>query len=281
MKFALASDIHLEFGQLEIKNTKKADVLILSGDIFVVSKLGRIDNTVNIVGEGTQSDRYHKFMQQACSEFPHVVYVMGNHEHYHGDFEQSANIISDAFSYLPNLHFLEKSMFVLNDVTFVGGTLWTDFNQHNPLTMLACANAMNDFRVIRNGMEESGPAWFTTEVAYQNHIDMISYIKAAIRLNPKGTFVVVGHHAPSKQSIHQRYIHDAQINGAYSSDLEYLMHEFPQIKIWTHGHTHHPFDYKVNKTRIICNPRGYISYEPDAKNFELKYFSLRNSKKIV
>ena len=33
MKIALASDIHLEFGDIILKNTEQADVLILSGDI--------------------------------------------------------------------------------------------------------------------------------------------------------------------------------------------------------------------------------------------------------
>ena len=275
MKFALASDVHLEFGQLELKNTKKADVLILSGDILVANKLGRVDNTVNIVGEGTQSDRYHKFMKQACSEFSHVIYVMGNHEHYHGDFEQSANIIRDAFSYLTNFHFLEKDTFVLDDVTFIGGTLWTDFNEHNPSTMTVVQRGMNDFHSVHLG----GRRKFTPEDAYQDHLSMLSYITDSIKLKPKGKFVVVGHHAPSKLSTHQRYQFDKQMNGAYSSNLEYLMEEFPQIKIWTHGHTHHAFDYEVNKTRIVCNPRGYIGYEPMADDFELKYFTLANGKK--
>jgi predicted phosphodiesterase len=33
MKVALASDIHLEFGAIELENTESADVLILAGDI--------------------------------------------------------------------------------------------------------------------------------------------------------------------------------------------------------------------------------------------------------
>jgi len=33
MKIALASDIHLEFGDLDLTNDDNADVLILSGDI--------------------------------------------------------------------------------------------------------------------------------------------------------------------------------------------------------------------------------------------------------
>ena len=57
MKISLASDVHLEFGQLEIKNTENAKVLILSGDICVANDLNdRAD--VNILGESHKSNRY-------------------------------------------------------------------------------------------------------------------------------------------------------------------------------------------------------------------------------
>ena len=41
MKIAIASDLHLEFGDLNIQNTDNADVLILSGDILVAADIGR------------------------------------------------------------------------------------------------------------------------------------------------------------------------------------------------------------------------------------------------
>ena len=47
--------------------------------------------------------------------------------------------------------------------------------------------------------------------------------------------------------------------------------DHPQIKLWTHGHTHEDFDYMVGETRIVCNPRGYIRYEERADSFKLKY----------
>ena len=55
------------------------------------------------------------------------------------------------------------------------------------------------------------------------------------------------------------------MNGAYHSDLSDIMLDNPQIKLWTHGHTHHPFDYVIGETRIVCNPRGYEngSYSED------------------
>ena len=39
MKIAVCSDLHLEFGDLYLNNDEGADVLVLSGDIFVASDL--------------------------------------------------------------------------------------------------------------------------------------------------------------------------------------------------------------------------------------------------
>jgi hypothetical protein len=49
---------------------------------------------------------------------------------------------------------------------------------------------------------------------------------------------------------------------------DYIL-DHPQITLWTHGHTHHVFDYRIGSTRIVCNPRGYVGYEDRADEFEL------------
>ncbi len=43
MRIAVASDLHLEFGDLYFDNSDRADVLILSGDICVAADIGRPD----------------------------------------------------------------------------------------------------------------------------------------------------------------------------------------------------------------------------------------------
>jgi hypothetical protein len=58
------------------------------------------------------------------------------------------------------------------------------------------------------------------------------------------------------------------MNGAYSSDLSDLILDHPQIKFWTHGHTHDQFDYMIGSTRVVCNPRGYKGYEESAEYFD-------------
>ena len=47
------------------------------------------------------------------------------------------------------------------------------------------------------------------------------------------------------------------MNGAYHSSLEDVMLDNENIVLWTHGHTHHCFDYKIGQCRVVCNPRGY------------------------
>jgi Icc-related predicted phosphoesterase len=86
--------------------------------------------------------------------------------------------------------------------------------------------------------------------------------------------VVVTHHAPSKASIKPQYAGDHLMNGAYSSDLSEFILANPQIKLWTHGHTHDVFDYMIGSTRVVCNPRGYHLYEERADQFRADEFEI-------
>jgi hypothetical protein len=106
------------------------------------------------------------------------------------------------------------------------------------------------------------------------HLKSMKYIKNVVAEKHDEKFVVVGHHAPSRMSTHPNYQNDTIMNGAYSSDLSEFILDHPQIKLWTHGHTHHPFDYAIGETRIVCNPRGYIGYEMEADDFKLKYLEV-------
>ena len=190
---------------------------------------------------------------------------MGNHEHYHGDFATSYNTLKERLGYLANLHILEKEFVEINGVCFAAGTLWTDMNKEDPITLNHIKGYMNDYRIIQDSS-----AKFTPEKSVVEHKAMMQFIKDSIDSRPDMPWVVVGHHAPSKMSTKPRYQNDFHVNGAYSSDLSEFILDHPQIKLWTHGHTHHTFDYMIGSTRIVCNPRGYINYEARADNFQLK-----------
>jgi len=283
MKIALASDLHLEFGTISLENDG-ADVLILSGDIIVANDLKERD-VYNIKGYADRSNKFHTFFQEVCARFPNVIYVMGNHEHYHGDFKFTLELLRTHLGYLTNLHILEREYVTLGDVTFIGGTLWTDMNNHDSLTLYHMRTMMNDFRIVQNSNREvhfkdedgkfhTRTAKFCAEDAVEEHVKMKEFIRHTIEGLFEEKFVVVGHHAPSKLSTKPRYKDDYLMNGGYSSDLSEFILDHPQIKVWTHGHTHDKFDYMIGSTRVICNPRGYINYEDCADSFKLQYFEV-------
>ncbi len=273
MKIAICSDIHLEFGPIELNNTDNANVLILSGDICVAKDLPHSDSK--------KGDISRKFFRMCALRFPHVLYVMGNHEHYHGDFATTGKIIKEELAQYANVHLLDRETKVIDDITFIGGTLWTDMNEEDGITLMHMKSMMNDFRMVENsarkthykdtlGNSHVRIARFTPDDAVEDHKKMLEYIKIMVEGKNDQKFVVVGHHAPSKASTHPRYVDETIMNGGYSSDLSEFILDHPQIKLWTHGHTHENFDYLIGSTRFFCNPRGYINYEASADKFTLK-----------
>jgi hypothetical protein len=265
MKIAVCSDLHLEFGTVNLENTENADVLILGGDICVAADLNMKDEYA-IDSSSNRSERLHEFFDRCCGRFSHVIYTTGNHEHYHGNFSNTYRVLLDRLGYLRNLHILDKETFVLDDITFIVGTLWTDMNKEDPITLMQMPKVMNDFRYVKNG-----EVMFTPRDAVADHKKMLDCIKTTIEGRVDEKFVVVGHHAPSRMSTHSVYAKEVIMNGGYSSDLNDLILSNPQIKLWTHGHTHHEFDYMIGDCRVVCNPRGYKNYEDRADNFELKF----------
>lgn len=297
MRIALASDIHLEFGEIELTNTENADVLVLAGDICVAQHFKAQDKYIK---------RYLEFFKKCSEEFPHVIYILGNHEHYNGDFAYTAIVMRDALKPFENVHLLDNETFVLDDTTFIGTTLWTNMNEEDPLTLYHMKSMMNDFRCIKNSdrptyrtvplflkdendnyvLDENGDyipsgnkqkaeaSRFSPEDAVVEHRKALDYIDAVIGGKDKERFVVVGHHTPSHLSVHEKYQGDTVMNGGFSSQLDDFIAYRPQIVAWVHGHTHDPFDYTIGTTRIVCNPRGYINYEQCANDFKLKYFDI-------
>ena len=280
MKIAVCSDLHLEFGMIELKNTEDADVLILSGDVLVADDFDREIPDFNPYASGAVEKMSHRtrnaikymdFLKQVSSEFPHIIVVAGNHEFYHGKWVKSLSILRELYARHDNIHFLEDEVFKLDDVTFIGATLWTDMNNADPLTLHAVSDMMNDFKIIRN--DEKGYTKLRPAHTVYRHRRSLEYIKHIVAEKHDEKFVVVGHHAPSVLSISEEYKRDYIMNGAYYSDLSEFILDRPQIKLWTHGHVHHHCDYMMGDTRVFCNPRGYKG-ERSAAEFELRYVVL-------
>jgi Icc-related predicted phosphoesterase len=281
-KIALCSDLHLEFDDINLKNTENADVLILSGDICVAHSLH--DHPVDGAnppqdamkpGRNQQAAvRYRDFFSRVNDEFPNTVLVTGNHEGYHGRYPDFYDWIREEMTRYPNIHFLEQDKVEIDGYTFVGGTLWTDMNKQDPTTEYMIESMMNDFRVIRNS--QNNYRRFSATDAVRRHLDTVHYIKTVVDSDPDKKYVVVGHHAPSFLSVHEKYKHDRIMNGGYASDLSEVMLDRPQIKLWTLGHMHDPHSYYIGETFVVCNPRGYSGHDVEADNFKLRFIDLEN-----
>ena len=268
MKIALGSDLHLEFGAIELHNTEAADVLILSGDILVAKHLNGVHH---------HDSRYRKFFKECCERFPRVIYVLGNHEHYAYDIQGTTAHLKRELIH-NNLYILDNETVDIDDYTFIGTTLWTNMNEEDSLTLYHVDSMMSDYRTILNSartLNEYGkPARLTPEDTVVLHKKGMDYINHITYNRPNYKFVVVGHHCPSFKSVHPKYAHDKIMNGAFASALDDFIAYRPQIRLWTHGHTHEPFDYVIGETRVVCNPRGYSGREPGADNFKLQYIDL-------
>ena len=280
MKIALASDLHLEFEDVDLKNTDGAEVLILSGDIMIAEDLHNHPPTVvspyesytELGSRQKAAQRFRNFLSRVSNEFTHVVYVAGNHEFYHGRWSASLDHLRETCASYPNVYFLENDIKVINEVSFIGATLWTDCNKGDPLTLHALTDMMNDFRIIRN--DELGYTKLRPAHIMHRHQQTVGYLKSVLTEMKDKKVVFVGHHGPSSMSTHPRYANDYLMNGGYRSDLSELILDNPQIVLWTHGHMHDPFDYNIGTTRVVCNPRGYKGADTQADVFELKYLDI-------
>ena len=109
MRVNLISDLHLEFGELVLPG---GDVLILSGDVLEAKNLKAQDFAPEVIAlnerMGIKDSRYVKFFTEECSKYKHVIYVMGNHEHYNGRWSRTADVLNEECARHGNIFLMEK-----------------------------------------------------------------------------------------------------------------------------------------------------------------------------
>lgn len=263
MKIKLVSDLHLEFSNITITKTADETVLILSGDILLAELLDNFpadaDHTKVNSGRHVIACLFREFLKECSKTFEHVIYVAGNHEFYHGKFNKSLAILKTECDALLNVHFLENKSVVIDNVTFIGATLWTDCNDDDPMTIFDLKRKMSDYAIITYDKEIYRK--LIPEDTIKRHKRTLEYMQFAIVNATTPKVVIVGHHAPSFQSVDPIYANDVYMNGGYASNLTDFILDNPKIVLWTHGHMHCVKDYMIGPTRIVCNPRGYRSAE--------------------
>jgi predicted MPP superfamily phosphohydrolase len=245
----LYNDTHNEFNVFEVPvlPNEKQTVLSLAGDIY---------------------DRKHlmEWLRPLAARFKAVVVVLGNHDYWKGDVDRLQVTIKQwqRDNPIPNLHVLFDEAVEIDGTVFFGGTMWTDLNKKDPLTMIS-DKPFNDFRMIR--YENYIKRWSPKE-QYRRHYVYRQKLWNTLALpeHQGKRFVVLSHHAPHQLSSDPRRT-DRIENGFYTSDLSELILDHPQIVLWHHGHTHYKNWYYIGDTPVACNPRGYIPEGP-VKDFD-------------
>lgn len=277
MKIRYYSDLHIDPSyflpfDVPVQEDEHEQVLVLAGDV-------------------AEYKHVSAFVYEMSKRFKHVVYVFGNHEYWDTSISRGIDKVKGKLTqlndnkYPTNISILENDYVIVDDVAFIGATLWTSMDDRHPFMMWNAKQRMNDYRKIRmpvgNGKGQNAyGARLTPERTVAMHYDSRKYIiDGAKTLNELGTvrkIVAISHHAPSRQSIDPNYIGDG-MNGAYVSELSEEI-EFAPIDIWFHGHVHQNFDYVIEgedddrPTRVLTNPRGYrmkkYPNQVENKNFD-------------
>lgn len=234
LKLHIMSDIHLEFGKFRLPEVER-DVLILAGDIGV-GKSAR-----NFIDE--------------CRKQVRTLYIPGNHEYYGG------GPMEDVEKYWQDVmgdDFLQRKCATINGVKIGGATLWTNMCQDNPITLLRAQDGMSDFH---RGSTWKGRPWTASE-SVDRHCALLEFLRIEC------PDVAMTHHAPSFASIDAGRYNDPTLDGAYASDILGSFEGW-RPKLWIHGHIHQSRDYTIYKTRVVCNPRGYMNHAEN-RNFNSK-----------
>jgi predicted phosphodiesterase len=234
MKVNILSDLHLSLGTLELPDND-ADAVVLAGDVA----------------------RPKEAVSWAQGLRKPVFYVAGNHEFYGSSIAGTMTELKQRCAGT-NIRVLDNDEIFFKGVRFLGSTLWTDFmlfggGQKRVAAMEEAVRFMRDFARIRSGGRNE--RLFTpadAAVLFKAHAGWLDGKLAEPHVEPT---VVVTHHAPSRNSIHPRF-RDSLLNACFVSDAEHLI-DGRRARLWVHGHTHDSFDYVLNGTRVICNPRGY------------------------
>jgi len=267
MKISLVSDLHLDIsGYCEMPG---GDVLIVAGDSFEARKFTKEHHsTKTLYPTGIPNKEFpcSEFFYTECAKYNRVFMVMGNHEHYGGYFGKT---YGELLGRLPaNVTLLEDQVEEYNGVMFMGSTLWTDLNKGDPITAMHLKHSMSDFKAITNYYPAKNLYHkLTPEHTAETHLKTKQFFKLMLEEHRDKPFVIITHHAPSFQSVNEKYKHDTTMNGGYASDLSEFILDNENIKVWVHGHMHDPVSYYIGETRIVTNPRGYVGWE-DTSHFD-------------
>lgn len=247
MRLTILSDLHIDINRnYDFSSLKDQEFVIICGDIS--------GNPIQV----------KQFVQENISR---GLFIEGNHlgysksGQYQIDFRQGAERwLASEFKDGP-VKYLENDIYELDDIIFIGCTLWTDFclyGEHvQDAAIMASWTFMNDYNYVRCEHDEDIVQLFPRKTI-EWHKKSVEYIEKICSENPDKKIVIISHHAPSKKSIASQY-RSSELNPAYASSLESIMQKYPNIKLWASGHSHNDSDYFIGNCRCVAKPFGYYN----------------------
>lgn len=211
---------------------------------------------------GDMSERYCGVLlcERFLQAFPklQICYCPGNHEFYGANYDLLLHDFRYADSTSDRLHILDGvyncKVVINNELTVVGGTLWTDFNKGNDDIMNLAQKSMNDYNYIFSGNQNKK---ITTnrilQIHYETRKNMFWHI---VRADKNIPLVCMSHHTPyagiPKNGFHWMY----------HTDLSEKFNELSRVPMyWFSGHTHqsevHRETYNAGEVQFISNQVGY------------------------
>lgn len=234
------------FNMLPNEDTSEA-TLILAGDLW--------DDASKVCKWAEWS-----WLEEVCSRYEHVVYTPGNHCLYNTTPHRLLTKLQEwkEANWVGSLHILDQSHVILDDIVFVGGTLWTDMQKENPLVMSLATEMMNDFRYIR---KDDYSRWTPSKWLLEHHITK-QYIEEVVKQHKDKKVVVVTHHAPLLQCAASEYAGNIS-NAYYTSDLSEFILDNENILFWVYGHIHNaPSEIECGNCLVLNNSYGYNGENP-------------------
>ena len=191
------------------------------------------------------------WLNKLAELYKNVIFVCGNHEFYGENLYTYVDGLRDVV--LPkNVFILDDETCVIEDVVFIGSTLWSNAKGADHRS----GYAMNDyFQISRTnelGLNETIDVFDTLDCHYSS----VGYIYSELSTLKSSPLkkIVVSHHMPSLKMISNQY-RDSSLNPFYATNLESIMDM--GVDIWICGHSHGAFDEVIGSTRCIRNGRGY------------------------
>jgi predicted phosphodiesterase len=263
MKLQLVSDLHLErYPDYTPEPAPEADVLILAGDI------GSYQRGSLLAQRGDRDFGLGRFSPlKPDAPWKRVIFVPGNHEYDGLEYDEVGPRLREVCERL-GLIWLDREVVLIDDVRFVGTTLWSDFEslaqrEASPVRhdeMLKKSLRAANFYLSKNSTLRGGQHLLAEDIQPMGR-DCQRWLREALIKPHDGPTVVVTHFAPTLHSNDPRYGLNPGTAGFCNHLDDLLFH----VDLWVHGHLHCPNDHTVRgiesaipwECRIVSNPRGY------------------------